>query len=124
MKHLKLRATGAEIDLLSRLERGGIGLHLPRAFVNQFGLLARRGSRIDNLQVVASDRNGPRLLDPRIVRIRAGLKAYGDGFIRLVNCIPTPTGDAPVHPRLVFFWRALQTVLRRKFRNIGARDIC
>ena len=56
------------------------------ALVRQLRLsTSSRGSWIDHLQFIARDHKWPRLLDARIVRVRAAFKAHGE---RLTSLVP------------------------------------
>ena len=95
-------------------------MNLLSAFVDQLSLPAGRGRRVGDLQIVTRDRKWPRLLGSRVVWVAARLKAHGKGLTGFVDGVGAEGADASMHRGLVLVRRALQTVLRGKFRNIGS----
>ena len=89
------------------------------ALVRQLRLsTGSRGSWIDHLQFIARDHKWPRLLDARIVRIRAAFKAHGERLTSLVNRVRTEGSNASMHYRLVFLRRPLHAVVRCELWNV------
>src|SRR5262245_20480507 len=60
--------------------------------IGQLSLPASRRGRIDDLELIARDREWSGLLDPGIVGVGAALKAHGERFLPLVDDVSAKGG--------------------------------
>jgi len=94
------------------------------AFVNELRLpTASRIRRINDLQVIACERELSRLLHSCVVGVRTAFKAHGERLVGLVDREGAEGGDASVYCSLVFVRRTLHAALRREMGNIASHDV-